>query len=202
MRLSSQGRAAMVCGAVFAMLFALPWSVAAAAPGSASPALDTVNVTGNSANGAYQNINVTAQSGTSGQNATGTVSFLLGGNFLVTGPVTCLSVTGPDHGGGTATAPTDAVLNAQTNSFGIVTFLFVDNGGNGRDIMSGIPTGRTPTDCSPFSGGVTDTLTNGRAVVFDAPPRPTSKNDCKNGGYARFGFENQGQCIAFVNHQG
>jgi hypothetical protein len=30
-------------------------------------------------------------------------------------------------------------------------------------------------------------------------PDPTSKNQCKNGGYAAFGFENQGQCIKSVN---
>jgi hypothetical protein len=27
---------------------------------------------------------------------------------------------------------------------------------------------------------------------------PTSKAQCKNGGFARFGFKNQGQCVAFV----
>jgi hypothetical protein len=30
--------------------------------------------------------------------------------------------------------------------------------------------------------------------------RPTSKDDCKDGGYRRFGFTNQGRCIAAVNH--
>jgi hypothetical protein len=29
---------------------------------------------------------------------------------------------------------------------------------------------------------------------------PTTKEDCKNGGYAKFGFKNQGQCIKAVNH--
>ena len=34
----------------------------------------------------------------------------------------------------------------------------------------------------------------------ESPPaeQPTSKDDCKNGGHARFGFENQGQCIRAV----
>jgi hypothetical protein len=39
------------------------------------------------------------------------------------------------------------------------------------------------------------------AAVF----QPTSKNDCKKGGWAVFrhpSFRNQGQCIKFVNHQG
>ncbi len=29
---------------------------------------------------------------------------------------------------------------------------------------------------------------------------PTTKEDCKNGGYAKYGFKNQGQCIKAVNH--
>jgi hypothetical protein len=41
-------------------------------------------------------------------------------------------------------------------------------------------------------------LTNDRATVFDAPSAPTSKEQCKHGGFALFGFENQGQCIVAV----
>jgi Tol biopolymer transport system component len=29
---------------------------------------------------------------------------------------------------------------------------------------------------------------------------PTTKEDCKNGGYAKYGFKNQGQCMKAVNH--
>jgi hypothetical protein len=37
-------------------------------------------------------------------------------------------------------------------------------------------------------------------VVVDAQPLPTSKDQCKNGGWRGFGdtFKNQGQCVAFV----
>jgi hypothetical protein len=38
----------------------------------------------------------------------------------------------------------------------------------------------------------------GDLVVTDAPSLPTSKEQCKNGGYAGFGFRTQGQCVAFV----
>jgi hypothetical protein len=31
-----------------------------------------------------------------------------------------------------------------------------------------------------------------------APPAPRSNEQCKNGGWAQFGFKNQGQCVAFV----
>jgi hypothetical protein len=43
---------------------------------------------------------------------------------------------------------------------------------------------------------------------FSTPglPMPTSKDDCKHGGWKNFGdaegnpFKNQGQCVSFVNH--
>jgi hypothetical protein len=40
----------------------------------------------------------------------------------------------------------------------------------------------------------------GNIVVVDAPPFPTFKDQCKNGGWRNFGsaFRNQGQCVAFV----
>ncbi len=43
------------------------------------------------------------------------------------------------------------------------------------------------------------TLTAGDFVVTDAQPFPTSKAQCKNGGWRNFpGFKNQGQCVSFV----
>jgi hypothetical protein len=41
----------------------------------------------------------------------------------------------------------------------------------------------------------------GAALPAIRPPRvPTGKDQCKHGGWRRFGFKNQGQCIAFVHH--
>ena len=38
---------------------------------------------------------------------------------------------------------------------------------------------------------------------IDAPVSgPTSREQCKHGGHAQFGFENQGQCVAFVESSG
>jgi hypothetical protein len=93
-----------------------------------------------------------------------------------------------------------AVLNIddQTFGFGIVAVSLTDNDGNAGDIISAVPRDRPPDDCSPFDG-ITSTLTNGRATVVDAPPLPTSKEQCRNGGWAQYGFANQGQCIKFVD---
>ena len=39
----------------------------------------------------------------------------------------------------------------------------------------------------------------GDVTVVDAPPLPTSKEQCKNGGWRHFpAFRNQGDCVSFV----
>ena len=44
-----------------------------------------------------------------------------------------------------------------------------------------------------------DPVASGDLVVFDAPGLPKSKDDCKAGGWRRYGvFENQGDCVSFV----
>jgi hypothetical protein len=185
-------------GVVFG--FALVGMVFAPSASGAAP-LDTVAATGSG--GHYSNINISAQSGTAGQSPTGTGAFMVVGGIPVSGPVTCLSVTGSDRGPGTVASPTTAVLNLQDAHFGVVAVELVDDGGNGADMISAAPSipGRAPSDCSPFNDGLTSTLTNGRAVVFDASSLPISKDQCNHGGFAQFGFTNQGQCVAFVNHQ-
>jgi hypothetical protein len=173
------------------------------APSASAAQLDTATATGSSGNELFSNINISAQSGTSGQNPSGTASFTVLGIFGVSGPVTCLSVTGPDQGPGTVGSPTTAVLNFESSSVGVVTVQLVDNGGNGADVFGAEATGRSPTDCSPitFEGAVT--LTNGRATVFDAPVLPTSQDQCKEGGWQTFEvFKNQGDCVSFVATRG
>ena len=34
----------------------------------------------------------------------------------------------------------------------------------------------------------------------EEPSTPASKDDCRDGGYEQYGFKNQGECIAWVNH--
>jgi hypothetical protein len=46
-------------------------------------------------------------------------------------------------------------------------------------------------------GGLTQFFSGLESAVR---PRPAAKGECKHGGWKRFGFKNQGQCIAFVNH--
>jgi hypothetical protein len=55
----------------------------------------------------------------------------------------------------------------------------VDNGGSGSDLFNAFVS-FSPADCS---GGVFGWPLDGRAVVFDAKPLPTTKEQCKNGGW-------------------
>jgi hypothetical protein len=54
-----------------------------------------------------------------------------------------------------------------------------------------VPSCETPLGVAPARGSV---------VVTDAQPFPTTKEQCKDGGWRDFGdtFKNQGQCVAFV----
>lgn len=51
-----------------------------------------------------------------------------------------------------------------------------------------------------FDGGLTltGTFTVDLPEGPGGPGDPVTKDDCKDGGWAAYGFENQGQCIAFV----
>jgi hypothetical protein len=40
---------------------------------------------------------------------------------------------------------------------------------------------------------------SGAFELLQQPPKPTTKEECKKGGYKEFGLKNQGRCIAFVN---
>jgi hypothetical protein len=111
--------------------------------------------------------------------------------------VTCLAVRG-----NIATINIEAV-----DTPGIVVTLEVTDGAVAGvpDVIVGAATGfggRLPTDCSPLVAGVREEVSSGDIVVTDAPPLPTTTDQCKNGGWAQFGFKNQGDCVSFVATRG
>jgi hypothetical protein len=112
------------------------------------------------------------------------------------GPVTCLTVTGSRATIGFR--ETDFPFDGAEGGM-----LFVeDNGtpGVGRDRIEFTLLVAPPTDC-PVNTLVYDpqvTVISGDLTVVDAQPAPTSKEQCKKGGWTEFGFKNQGQCVAFV----
>jgi len=130
-----------------------------------------------------------ATSGPSGENPSGLVSFDFG-PLAVSGPVTCLAVSG-----------NSATINFQQQlDFDAGAILTVQVLDNQPDTFNFSLTNREPTDCSPLPIPGLPLVSGGSITVVDAQPVPTTKDQCKGGGWKQFGFKNEGLCIAFVNH--
>jgi hypothetical protein len=183
---------------VTALTFAVLSAVAAAPVAAQGPAGDSVTGTITEGSGRSQitwTFNVA--SGPSGESPTGTIDavFLLGP--APTFQVTCLQV-----------ADNRAVIGGhQGGGVGVevqVYLVVVDEPGDAQDrIVSSfyIDEPLAPATCadydaqSPFEPNPGQ---SGSVVVTDAPPLPTSKDQCNNGGWRTYGFKNQGQCVSFV----
>ena len=113
--------------------------------------------------------------------------------------VTCLQVTG-----------NRAVIGGGQIASGLtvqVYFVVVDEPGDVQDRILErlfVNDPLTPATCAEFdaqTAGTTPPPANfGSIVVTDAQPFPTSKDQCKNGGWRNYGsrFKNQGACVSFV----
>lgn len=165
---------------------------------------------------------VVARSGPDGSAATGTFSFHFGGGNGPTwsGGVTCLSVDG-----NRAAVGVDGSLAANGRTYPFVGFIFLVDGGapeplppfsppwpwpgtfdppdtmEFRELASGTAPTACPSPASPPPGSelspFTPVLSND-VTVTDSP----SKEQCKRGGWAAFGFRNQGQCVAAAQRGG
>jgi hypothetical protein len=150
-------------------------------------------------------LRVDARSGPSGENPSGTVGFHFGGGAGpdTFGTVTCLAVNGTKAAVGFEGTLVDGLTG---ETFPVAYVLqFIDGGPS----ASGPPWPDTfvddirlaPEECAlaPTGPSLFSYAADGITVV-DAPPLPTSKDQCKNGGWRNFAdaFKNQGQCVAFV----
>jgi hypothetical protein len=136
---------------------------------------------------------ISATSGASGENPTGQVTaLLLDGSVFFSGQVTCLAVQG-----NVATLNIDVLQGAP---FGRLTFQVTDSGTSDIIDIDITADTREPGDCSPVLEPLFRYFVDsGDLVVVDAPPLPTSKDQCKNGGWKTHGvFKNQGDCVSFV----
>jgi hypothetical protein len=157
--------------------------------------------------GNYAHFEFNATSTPTGGSPSGTASWEQFGVFHFEGTVSCLAVTG-----NRAVIGIQVDTAASTLSFAGFFLTVVDGGpaGSGQDSFDATPTSLTsagdivPTDCSfPFTPFAPSNVTSGDIVVHDAPPLPTSKDECKNGGWRNFpGFKNQGDCVSFVATKG
>jgi hypothetical protein len=171
-------------------------------------------------------VSLDASSGPLGENPTGFVSWHAGGGLGPTwrGDVSCLSVSGNAAIIGFGDSYFGPTVPGLINWIaGLIRV--VDNGPGLDDtfewveLQTGEPSDTFPpvgdplpgpADCSSFPPGgqiLSFPLFQnfpelaGDIVVTDAQPFPTSKEQCKNGGWRDFPqFKNQGECIAFVTH--
>jgi len=135
---------------------------------------------------------IDAFSGPSGEQPGGTVTHTR--FFPLELSVTCLQATG-----------SRAVIGSRLEAGGSVLIIYlvvVDAPGGEQDRLSDLVylNEPAPATCAEAGALVADPrpATSGSVVVTDAPALPTTKEQCKDGGYARFGFRNQGQCVKFV----
>jgi hypothetical protein len=173
--------------------------------GAQGPAQDSA--VGDGAGSNYGHFQFSATSSPTGASPSGTASWEQFGAFHFEGTVSCLAVSG-----NRAVIGIDVDTAASTLSFAGFFLTAVDGGpaGSGLDSFDATPTALTaagdivPTDCTfPFTPFAPSQVTSGDIVVHDAPPLPTSNDECKNGGWRAFGvFKNQGDCVSFVATHG
>jgi hypothetical protein len=164
-------------------------AVLASSAAAQVPAQDSVSGSGvarTSGTDTTFDFEIDARSGPSGENPTGQVTFRFttDGSIFFSGPVTCLAVNG-----------NFAILSVATLQFQAVGLEVTDSPSG--DLIRGIPTGTS--SCSPLGSAVNFEVISGDVVVTDARALPTSKDQCKNGGWRTYGvFKNQGDCVSFV----
>ncbi len=167
---------------------------AVAAPAAAqAQAPGEVSVTGSGTAGSYTFV-LDAHSGPSGENPTGTASISFNPSVFTRGPVTCLAVVGNravigiENGPGSLTAGEGTLIEVSDDPDALFFRLYFE------------PPSTCPTDPSGYTP---IPVTDGNITISKAPPLPTSKDQCKNGGWRNYGttFQNQGDCVSSVNHQ-
>jgi hypothetical protein len=152
-----------------------------------------------------------AHSGPSGESPTGTLEWHVGGGLGPTwrATVTCLSASGSTAvigfsgtfyflGELSPTAGLIRVVDGGGPSSGLDSFEWAETQGppNGAPIPG-------PTDCSSYPASFAPSGSGanqeGDITVIDAPALPTTKDQCKRGGWKAYGiFKNQGDCVRFV----
>jgi hypothetical protein len=170
----------------------------------ASPGVSGAQVSQDSVTGAGSifgppliGFNLDARSGSSGENPTGTARVAQAfPEFRIEGPVTCLTVTG--------NRAVIGLANTLGNfDFGSGWFIEVTDDTPDTFSFTRTASGEVPTVCPPTLGLAGRALLAGDITVIDAPALPTSKDQCKNGGWQTFGvFKNQGDCVSFVATKG
>jgi hypothetical protein len=178
--------------------FAVAAVLALGAPAWAQSAVeDSVTGSGRTQDGLLSLINVDVRSDPDGANPHGQISFQAF-DIVLAGPIRCLDVAG-----------NTAAIGFTDEMFGDFIAVAIDNrpAGTTAEPADEFLAARAPTspiDCagelpSPLAGGP---LAEGDLAVTDAQPTPTSKEQCKHGGWRTFpDFRNQVDCVSSLPHR-
>ena len=179
--------------------------------------------TQDSATGSYANVSLftlsfefSARSGPSGEQPAGDFRLVFGEtgfppDFDISGTVTCLHVEGNEAvlgigsgirggAGGTIVAVHDAT-GSSDDPFDVLGFYGTSQPPGSGDCPAPSSLPALVPCCSDFWGAnfFASLGSDPTAItVHDAHPLATTKDQCKNGGWSQFGFENQGDCVSFV----
>jgi hypothetical protein len=132
-----------------------------------------------------------ARSGPAGEDPTGTVVF--DAALVDLGPldVSCLTVSGNR-------ASMIVLISASPPAPAGVLIWVADNDGAAEDSLAWTFLTTLPPEC-PVPSTVGEPIRAGDITVTDVQPLPTSKDQCKNGGWRSYGvFRNQGDCVSFT----
>jgi hypothetical protein len=113
--------------------------------------------------------------------------------FIAFDDPTCLAIR---SGGGQVAD--EAVINFRNTLTGARVLVRIAGGTSGpRQIW--LSTASSDSDCSFVPPISVAEVIEGAISLFDAPPPPTTTEQCKNGGWKTYGvFKNQGDCVSFV----
>jgi hypothetical protein len=131
---------------------------------------------------------IDVRSGPSGEDPVGSLQLLIPFD-----DPTCLAIR---SGGGQVAD--EAVINFRNTLTGARVLVRIAGGTSGpRQIW--LSTASSSSDCSFVPPISVAEVIEGSISIFDAPPLPTTTEQCKNGGWKTFGvFKNQGDCTSFV----
>ena len=131
---------------------------------------------------------IDVRSGPSGEDPVGSLQLLIPFD-----DPTCLAIR---SGGGQVAD--EAVINFRNTLTGARVLVRIAGGTSGpRQIW--LSTASSASDCSFVPPISVAEVIEGSISIFDAPPLPTTTEQCKNGGWRTYGvFKNQGDCTSFV----
>jgi hypothetical protein len=174
----------LLAGAVLAVLLAVPASAQAPAGDSVTGGGVARFVSGG-LDGLTVPFAIDVRSGPSGESPVGSMQL-----FIAFDDPTCLAIR---SGGGQVAD--EAVINFR-NTFNGARVLARIAGGTSGPRQIWLTTASSASDCSFQPPGTVAEVVEGDISIVDAPARPTTKEQCKEGGWRNFpGFKNQGDCI-------